>query len=123
MDKVNRSRRIHFLAQYISSELDVSLGVYFGEHVVRVNGQMCLVVNLDGEVGVRALHPVLASELATLCGNKHWIAHGRVYEQWFLLPVDISLSDKRVAKWIADSATEVFRQSQYGPVINIRKSG
>lgn len=122
MDKVNRSRRIHFLAQFIPIEFDPKIGVYFGEHVIRVNGQMCLVINLDGEVGVRALHPALVSELALLCGDKHWVAHGRVYEQWYLLPESISLSDRRIGQWINGSATEVYRQSQFGPVVNVRKS-
>lgn len=122
MDKVNRSRRIHFLAQFIPKELDPVIGVYFGEHVVRVNSQMCLVVNSDGEVGIRALHPALVSELSHLCGDRHWVAHGRVYEQWFLLPESISLSDRRIGNWISSSSTEVYRQSQFGPVSNVRKS-
>jgi hypothetical protein len=122
MDKVNRSRRIHFLAQFIPAELDPKIGVYFGEHVIRVNGQMCLVVNQEGAIGVRALHPSLTAELALVCGDKHWVAHGRVYEQWFLIPGTIFLSDRRIGKWINDSVTEVYRQSQFGPVVNVRQS-
>lgn len=112
MDKVNRSRRVHYLLQYIPEELNPVIGVYFGEHVVRVESQLCLVVNMAGAVGIRALHPALASELASVCGAHHWVAHGRVYDQWYLLPDTIPLNDPRVKKWVASGSTEVYRQSQ-----------
>ncbi len=118
MDKVNRSRRIHFLMQYIPEDFAPEVGVYFGEHVVRVNGQLCLVVNTAGEVGIRALHPSLASELSELCDGRHWVAHGRVYDQWFLLPESIPLNDTRVKKWISDSADEVQRLSLLSAIPN-----
>lgn len=118
MNKVDRSKRINFIAQYVPLELDPILGVYFGEHVIRVNGQLCLVVNSSGQVGIRALHPSLVSELTELCQGQHWVAHGRVYEQWFLLPEDIALNDKRVARWIRSSSEEVFRLSQVSNIPN-----
>jgi hypothetical protein len=118
MDKVNRSRRIHFLLQYVPEALEPKVGMYFGEHVIRVNGQLCLVVNADGEVGIRALHPALASELAEVCDNLHWVAHGRVYDQWYLLPDNLALNDPRVIKWIGDSINEVHRMSLKGAIPN-----
>jgi hypothetical protein len=118
MDKVNRSRRIHFLMQYVPEELEPEIGVYFGEHVIRINSQLCLVVNMAGEVGIRALHPALASELSGLCQDRHWVAHGRVYEQWFLLPESLPLNDKRVKTWIAKAADEVHRLSMISAIPN-----
>lgn len=112
MDKVNRSRRVHFLLQYINADYKPVIGVYFGEHVIRVNSQLCLVVNMAGAVGIRALHPALAAELASVCGAHHWVAHGRVYDQWYLLPDTIPLNDARVRRWVDDSAAEVHRQSR-----------
>lgn len=118
MDKVNRSRRVHFLMQYIPEDLEPEVGVYFGEHVIRINSQLCLVVNLAGEVGIRALHPALAAELKTLCNDRHWVAHGRVYEQWFLLPESIPLNDDQVRRWIAQAADEVHRLSLISAIPN-----
>ena len=118
MDKVNRSRRIHFLMQYVPELLEPEIGVYFGEHVIRVNGQLCLVVNMAGEVGIRALHPALASELSELCKDRHWVAHGRVYEQWHLLPESVSLNESRVQKWIGQAAEEVYRLSMISAIPN-----
>lgn len=118
MDKVNRSRRIHFLMQYVAEELEPKVGMYFGEHVIRVNGQLCLVVNTAGEVGIRALHPALAAELSEYCHDRHWVAHGRVYDQWYLLPEDTALNDQRVIKWIHDSIHEVHRLSLQGAIPN-----
>jgi len=118
MDKVNRSRRIHFLMQYVPEVLEPEIGVYFGEHVVRINRQLSLVVNMAGEVGIRALHPALASELSELCQNRHWVAHGRVYEQWFLLPDHIALNDSRVKRWITSSSDEVHRLSLISAIPN-----
>lgn len=104
MDKINRSRRIHYLLQFIAEELSPQVGIYFGEHVVRIKGQLCLVVTLDGEVGVRATDPDLESELARACGQRHWVAHGRVYEQWYLLPDDLALNRSPVTDWIHRAA-------------------
>jgi len=118
MDKVNRSRRIHFLMQYISAELNPEVGVYFGEHVIRINSQLCLLVNMAGEVGIRALHPALSSELSQVCQNRHWVAHGRVYEQWFLLPDSMPLNDKKVSHWIKQAADEVHRLSLISAIPN-----
>ncbi|WP_320821729.1 hypothetical protein [Reinekea sp.] len=118
MDKVNRSRRIHFLMQYVPEALKPEIGIYFGEHVIRVNSQLCLVVNIAGEVGIRALHPALAADLADLCHKRHWVAHGRVYEQWFLLPDGIALNEDRVQYWIQSSAEEVQRLSLISAIPN-----
>lgn len=118
MDKVNRSRRIHFLMQYVPEILAPEAGIYFGEHVIRVNNQLCLVVNIAGEVGIRALHPGLAAELTDLCHKRHWVAHGRVYEQWFLLPDTVALSEDRVRAWIRSSAEEVQRLSLISAIPN-----
>lgn len=118
MDKVNRSRRIHFLLQYVPEEYAPEVGVYFGEHVIRINGQLALVVNMAGEVGIRALHPALASELSTICQDRHWVAHGRVYEQWYLLPESLPLNDKKVISWIGQSADEIHRLSLISSIPN-----
>ncbi|TCS41686.1 hypothetical protein [Reinekea marinisedimentorum] len=118
MDKVNRSRRIHFLLQYVPEEFEPKIGMYFGEHVIRVNGQLCLLVNAAGEVGIRALHPALAAELADVCDDRHWVAHGRVYDQWYLLPEDFALNDTKVVKWIKSSIDEVYRMSLQGVIPN-----
>lgn len=118
MDKVNRSRRIHFLMQYIPAELGPVIGVYFGEHVIRINGQLCLVVNLAGEVGIRALQPALAAELNAICHERHWVAHGRVYEQWYLLPESLPLSDTQVKNWVAQAADDVYRLSKISAIPN-----
>jgi hypothetical protein len=124
MDKVNRSRRIHFLMQYISEDLEPEIGVYFGEHVIRINSQLCLIVNMAGEVGIRALHPALAAELGELCQNRHWVAHGRVYEQWFLLPESLPLNDPKIQGWISQAADEVHRLSLISAIPNRQaKSG
>lgn len=118
MDKVNRSRRINFLMQYIPEHFSPVVGVYFGEHVIRINGQLCLVVNIAGEVGIRALHPALISELSEVCEDRHWVAHGRVYEQWYLLPETLPLNDTRVRSWISQAADEVHRLSQISAIPN-----
>lgn len=118
MDKVNRSRRINFLMQHIPDNLSPEIGVYFGEHVIRINRQLCLVVNMAGEVGIRALHPALISELSQVCDDRHWVAHGRVYDQWFLLPESMPLNDSRVKAWIAQAADEVHRLSQISAIPN-----
>lgn len=118
MDKVNRSRRIHFLMQYIPEEYEPEVGVYFGEHVIRINGQLALLVNMAGEVGIRALHPALASELSDVCQDRHWVAHGRVYEQWYLLPESMPLNDKKVQAWIAKASDEVHRLSLISAIPN-----
>lgn len=112
MDKGDRSKRIHFIAQYIPSKLNPVVGVYFGEHVIRVGGQLCAVVNSDGLVGIRALNSELAAELEELCNGQHWMAHGRVYDQWFLLPDHIALNDKRISAWLSDAAIAVYKLSQ-----------
>lgn len=109
MDKINRSRRIHFLLQYVPESLAPEIGIFFGEHVVRVGGQMCLVVTLDGDVGVRATDPEFEAELLARCGPRHWIAHGRVYEQWYLLPDDCALNRAPVPRWLSISAEGVYR--------------
>ncbi|EAR07385.1 hypothetical protein [Reinekea blandensis] len=118
MDKVNRSRRINFLMQFIPEAFSPEIGVYFGEHVIRINGQLCLVVNMAGEVGIRALHPALISELSDVCNNRHWVAHGRVYEQWYLLPEAMPLNDARVRGWISQAADEVHRLSRISAIPN-----
>jgi len=104
MDKINRSRRIHYLLQFIPEDLAPQVGIYFGEHVVRVEGQLCLVVTLDGDVGIRATDPELEAELLKNCGQRNWVAHGRVYEQWYLLPGDQALGQAPVTDWIRQSA-------------------
>lgn len=109
MDKINRSRRIHFLLQYIPASLGPEIGVFFGEHVIRVGGQLCLVVTLDGDVGVRATDPELEAQLLARCGRRHWIAHGRVYEQWYLLPGDCTLNRAPVPQWLKTSAEGAYR--------------
>lgn len=109
MDKVNRLRRIHFLMQYVPEAFKPEVGIYFGEHVIRINGQLCLVVTAAGETGIRALHPALASELNEVSNGAHWVAHGREYEEWFLLPVDMPLNSRDVVRWIATAAEEVAR--------------
>ncbi|MEJ2042391.1 MAG: hypothetical protein P8X89_03875 [Reinekea sp.] len=118
MDKVSRSRRIHFIRQYVSDDLKPEIGIYFGEHVLRINGQLCLVVNSVGEVGIRALHPSLVSELKSVSKDRHWVAHGREYEQWFLLPESIALNDAKVKRWINQSADEVYRLSLISAIPN-----
>lgn len=104
MDKVNRSRRIHSFLQYIPASMQPEVGVFFGEHVIRVNGQLCLVVTLDGDVGIRATRPELEAELLAYCGKRHWIAHGRVYEQWYLLPEDTDFHREPVTSWMVKAA-------------------
>lgn len=104
MDKLSRSRRLQSFLPYIPDSLDPRAGMFFGEHVVRVGGQLCLVVTLDGEVGIRATRPELVAELRALCGDRHWIAHGRVYEQWYLLPGHQSLYEPPVTLWVARAA-------------------
>lgn len=111
MDKVNRSQRIHFLCQYVPADLEPEIGIYFGEHVIRVNGQLCLVVNTEGEVGVRAINADMRSELAELNKGRHWVAHGRVYDEWYLLPASLPLNDRRVKDWIRSTAEEIYRLS------------
>lgn len=118
MDKVNRSRRAHFIMQYIPAELTPEIGLYFGEHVVRINQQLCLVVNGEGELGIRALHPALASELNEVCSARHWVAHGREYEQWYLIPESLALNDVRVQRWITQAANEVYRLSLISAIPN-----
>ncbi len=120
MDKVNRTRRIQFIRQYISEDLNPEVGMYFGEHVLRVNGQLCLVINSSGELGIRALQSALASELREISQNRHWSAHGREYEQWFLLPETVSLNDEKVKQWIATAVDEVYRLSLISAIPNRR---
>jgi hypothetical protein len=103
---------------YVPEALKAEIGIYFGEHVIRVNSQLCLVVNIAGEVGIRALHPALVCELTELCRKRHWVAHGRVYEQWFLLPESIALNEDRVQYWIKSSAEEVQRLSLTSAIPN-----
>lgn len=122
MDKKDRSKRIHFLAQYIPESLEPVVGVYFGEHVIRVNGQLCLVVDSTGAVGVRALTEAFSQVLSDVCEERHWSAHGRVYDQWYLLPDDFALNDARLKQWIAESATAVFERSQHGNIPNRQAS-
>lgn len=121
MDKVNRSKRVHFLLQFIPEDLDPQVGLYFGEHVVRINNQLCLVVNNEGRVGIRALHPALVSALAEACHGDHWVAHGRIYEQWYLLPESMPLNDGKVRRWIASAADEVHRLSLISAIPNRRQ--
>lgn len=104
MDKINRSRRIHSFLPYIPTALDPQVGIFFGEHVIRIDGQLCLVVTLDGDVGIRATQPTLAAELQAVCGRRHWTAHGRVYDQWYLLPQDCALDRQPVTGWVAVAA-------------------
>ncbi|TXR54256.1 hypothetical protein [Reinekea thalattae] len=111
MEKIDRSRRIQFLMGYIPKEFEPKLGIYFGEHVVRINGQLSLVVNASGQVGIRALQSNLADELKQLCADTHWVAHGRIYDQWYLLPQDYSLNDPQVINWIRESVAEIYRLS------------
>lgn len=109
MDKINRSHRIHQLVQFIDEALAPRVGIYFGEHVIRIDGQLCLVVTLDGDVGIRAIDPQLASEMAQLCGLRHWVAHGRVYEQWYLLPAGQALDESPVTDWIRRATEDAWR--------------
>ncbi len=104
MDKLNRSRHIHYLLQFIPSALQPQVGVYFGEHVVRVSGQLCVVVTLDGEVGIRATDAGLEAELLEACGKRHWVAHGRLYEKWYLLPESLVQNQPPVSDWIRRAA-------------------
>ena len=123
MDKVNRTRRIQFIRQYVADDLKPEVGMYFGEHVIRVNGQLCLVVNTLGELGIRALHPALAAELKTVCQGRHWVAHGREYEQWFMLPESIPLNDEKLQRWIRQAADEVYRLSLISAIPNRQVKG
>jgi|AntRauTorckE6833_2_1112554.scaffolds.fasta_scaffold94528_1 hypothetical protein len=99
MDKLSRARRIQSLIHFLPEEPTPEPGLYFGEHVVRVQGQLCLVVTLTGQVGIRATDEHLESQLQQVCGKQHWVAHGRVYEQWYLLPETVFQDSDRVSGW------------------------
>lgn len=107
MDKLSRARRIHFLTQFLPDFPAPEIGLYFGEHVIRVEAQLCLVVTLKGQVGIRATDPELEIELHHVCSAQHWIAHGRVYEQWYLLPEAIVQDVPRLAAWVRCAASGV----------------
>lgn len=109
MDKLNRARRLHSLIKLLPEHPEPETGLYFGEHVIRVAGQLCLVVTLKGQVGIRATTPELEAELQHICGDQHWIAHGRVYEQWYLLPEPVYQDTRQVTDWARQSASGAAR--------------
>lgn len=104
MDYVDRSRLIHFLLQFIPNTHEPEILDYFGDLVVRVRGQKCLVVTLDGTVGIRATDTDMQAEMEAICGHRHWVSQGRVYDRWYLLPVDMPLNRPPITHWIAASA-------------------
>jgi hypothetical protein len=42
--------------------------------------------------------------MSAICGDRHWVSQGRVYDRWFLLPQDLPLNRPPVTQWIADAA-------------------
>lgn len=104
MDKLYRARRIQSLMQLLPENPEPEAGLYFGEHVIRVAGQLCLVVTLKGQVGIRATDPELEAQLQHACGDQNWIAHGRVYEQWYLLPEAVYQDADQVCSWARQAA-------------------
>lgn len=104
MEYDDRSRVIHFLLQFIPHSLGPEIVDYFGELVVRVRGQKCLVVTKEGDVGIRATDTELQAEMEATCGGRHWVSQGRVYDRWYLLPADFPLNRPPVTEWIAASA-------------------
>jgi hypothetical protein len=112
MDKLSRARRIHFLTQCLPDYPTSEIGLYFGEHVIRVEGQLCLVVTLKGAVGIRATDPELESELHHVCGDQRWVAHGRVYGQWYLLPEAVIQNVPRLAAWARRAASGVIEPTR-----------
>ncbi|MEX2319829.1 MAG: hypothetical protein WD668_00660 [Saccharospirillum sp.] len=115
MDKLNRARRIQSLMQLLPENPEPEAGLYFGEHVIRVAGQLCLVVTLKGRVGIRAIAPELEAELQHACGDQHWIAHGRVYEQWYLLPEPVYQDAGQVCSWARQAAVGAAQLSMDYP--------
>lgn len=112
MDKLNRARRLHSLTLLLPEHPEPETGLYFGEHVIRVAGQLCLVVTLKGQVGIRATTPELEAQLQRACGNQHWIAHGRVYEQWYLLPEPVYQDTDQVLDWVCQAANGAARLAE-----------
>lgn len=104
MEYLDRSRLIHFLLQFIPNTLEPEILDYFGELVVRVRGQKCLVVTQDGAVGIRATDTDLQAAMEAICGDRHWISQGRVYDRWYLLPADLPLNQSPITDWIAAAA-------------------
>lgn len=115
MDKLNRARRLHSLIQFLPEHPEPETGLYFGEHVIRVAGQLCLVVTLKGQVGIRATTPELEAELQHVCGDQHWIAHGRVYEQWYLLPEPVFQETDQVSGWVRQAASGAAQLAELEP--------
>ncbi|WP_394169065.1 hypothetical protein [Saccharospirillum alexandrii] len=115
MDKLNRSRRLHSLLQLLPERPEPETGLYFGEHVIRVEGQLCLVVTLKGQVGIRATDPELETQLQQVCGDQHWIAHGRVYEQWYLLPEPVYQDTDQIVPWVLQAAAGAARLAEGEP--------
>lgn len=109
MDKLNRARRLNALIELLPELPEPETGLYFGEHVIRVAGQLCLVVTLKGQVGIRATTPALETQLQQACGDQHWIAHGRVYEQWYLLPEPVYQDTGQVSAWVNQAASGAAR--------------
>jgi TfoX/Sxy family transcriptional regulator of competence genes len=107
MDKLSRARRIQLLIDFLPDDPAPEPGLYFGEHVVRVQGQLCLVVTLEGRIGIRATDEHLEGQLQKACGKQHWVAHGRVYEQWYLLPESVFQDDSQVSLWARQAAAGV----------------
>lgn len=118
MDKLNRARRLHSLLQFLPKRPEPETGLYFGEHVIRVAGHLCVVVTLKGQVGIRATNPELEAQLQLACGKQHWIAHGRVYEQWYLLPEPVYQNTDRIASWVrlAAAGTALLGDAAQQPV-------
>ncbi|WP_028669434.1 hypothetical protein [Saccharospirillum impatiens] len=112
MDKLNRARRLHTLLQLLPELPVPETGLYFGEHVIRVSGQLCLVVTLKGQVGIRATDSELETQLQRICAEDHWIAHGRVYEQWYLLPDTVDHNSDQVAAWVRQAALGAARLAE-----------
>lgn len=109
MDKLNRARRLQSLLHILPELPEPETGLYFGEHVIRVAGQLCLVVTLKGQVGIRATNPELEARLQHACGKQHWIGHGKVYQQWYLLPEAVYQNTDQTADWVRQAAAGAAR--------------
>lgn len=82
-------------------------GLYFGEDVLRFDGNMFVVVNKAGKVGVRATNAQLHSLLSAKQCEENWRSHRKIMSEWLILTDEIANDQSTMSK-ILSMAIEPF---------------
>lgn len=100
MDKAERKALLDQFYQLLEDQEGVTQGKFFGVDVLRVKGQMFLVVTEYGELALRAVDDQFRQYLLALPGTTTWYSHNKMMSQWVRFDDIQSFDSRQLNEWV-----------------------